>query len=221
MDGDISVELAAIRKVLEECCAKKVRHILSEHCNTHDESTFMAKCGVDSLQSFDLKITLNENDLECLREINPNKNIGATIMCYCEKRNSVYFRGKTNWMNIIKSPNHSHAVDELQKCWTLGNFKRHLLLHKKYYTVDHQEDNSSNNDQRNDTAQNTSAEEFLHQEFQKLVNGSVDENNTGETNYCTKGIGVIISNWNENAIKIIKKKFRSPYRNERKYCGAK
>lgn len=184
-----NVDLTSVKKILIECCSKQAKRILDEHCRTYiDESKFMSNCGVKPVQDLTLDITLNEKDLECLREMKTNTGIGASINCYCKGQHAtaaVYFRGKSNWMDMIKSAeNHPRAVDDLQKCWTLWNFKRHLISHKKYYTADRTEDNALTIDKTQKTALNTSVERSVQECFEQLVNDETSNEYEKATGKC-------------------------------------
>lgn len=184
-DVIVNEDLASITKVLIECCSKQVKRFLAVHCNANiEETNFMTKCGIESLEDFTLNVSLSEINLKNLPEMKTNNNIAASIMCYCRKQNAtaaVYFRGKNNWMDTIKSAvNHSHAVNELQTCWSINNFKRHIISHKKFYTSERLEDFALNNnepedatlkmtEQAEDIVLNTSAEDNIQKSFEQLI----------------------------------------------------
>lgn len=132
LENDIG-DLAIVKKALIDCCSMRARHVIREYCNEHrEESDFLSMCG-SSLKKLNLRITINDSDLNCCLDTTMTNIISGSIQCYCNKRIACYFRGKANWLTVLSED--SHIINSLSKSWNLGNFKTHLKLHKKFLAL--------------------------------------------------------------------------------------
>lgn len=124
------------KKILVESCLEQIKSLFRRFFQENsDEKAFMVKCGFASLDELSIDIKFDENELQCFLTAENDKQLKASVDCYCsdatkQSKATLYFRANYRWSSITPENIPTGASKELAKSWNIGNFKRHLTSHK-------------------------------------------------------------------------------------------
>lgn len=124
------------------------------------EKKFLENCGLN-IENSEFSVLLNDESLKiflraCIdsgqEEISNDVNqLVSSIPCYCSKDSVVvinaYFRPNIRFQKILEnaSADLDAPANKIYTCWLLGNFKRHLKSHAKFYCNDSAINEETNN----------------------------------------------------------------------------
>lgn len=127
------------KKILVESCLEQIKSVLREFFQKNsDEEAFMVKCGFATLDELIIDIKFDESELQYFLTAENDKQLKASINCYCSdatkpSKATLYFRANYRWSSMTPGNIPTGVSKELAKSWNIGNFKRHLTSHKKKF----------------------------------------------------------------------------------------
>lgn len=161
VDGFDGTLLAYVEKLLRTSFCLQMRKFLTDYTEKNiEEMKFLEKCGLKSIEALNFSILVDDSNMKAFVQQCQNENCGgqllAHIPCYCTRNSvsaiSTYFRPKNKFQKILISrPDLELASKEINTCWLLSNYKRHLNSHSKFYCNEEiiTPENSATNDEVN------------------------------------------------------------------------